>query len=466
MISDFGWYFASSLLPLLVGFLRTPIFTRHFSTEEFGNLGIVQATYSYLGILLFSWISSCLWRFYQKYKISDRSETLNGSLLLFFALSVVLLSVFSMIWYMMADSGLVKELIAVSCVHLIFSQWVAGYLVMVRLEARALLYTLFQSVRALLGFGISLYLVFYLDQSIAALIKALAVVDGLTLLILALWNPIRLGFTLVGFKWQEIKTLISYGAAGLIVNVSLLSLNLSDRYVILFSEGLSSVGVYDQVYKISQFSVAALVTVFFNTINPELFRELERDFKASLSIMSRHLRTFLLAGLPLVVYLSLFSKEISNVLLGSGFREAFEIMPFIFFAAFLQGLSNFYELRMKFSAKMRLLGIVFVIVAVFNLLFNLLVVPEFGYFWAAFSTALSFVLMLMYFGYRDPVLLSSLRRHKPEFLKLTGLLGAQVALFLVVENFDRSMPIMIGLGLIFVFSYGWVLKSLGVFTEK
>jgi O-antigen/teichoic acid export membrane protein len=182
--------------------------------------------------------------------------------------------------------------------------------------------------------------------------------------------------------------------------------------------------------------------------------------------MSRHLRTFLLAGLPLVVYLSLFSKEISNVLLGQDFREAFEIMPFIFFAAFLQGLSNFYELRMKFSAKMRLLGIVFVIVAVFNLLFNLLVVPEFGYFWAAFSTALSFVLMLMYFSYRDPVLLSSLRRHKPEFLKLTGLLGAQTALFLVVENFDRSMPIMIGLGLIFVFSYGWVLKSLGVFTEK
>jgi O-antigen/teichoic acid export membrane protein len=459
LIRDFGWYLASSFLPLLAGFLRTPIFTRYFSTEEFGNLGIVQATYSYLGILLFSWISSCLWRFYQKYKLRERSHFLNGSLLLFFSLSAVLVVVFSVAWYFLAESSLTRELIAVSCLHLIFSQWVSGYLVIVRLEARAKLYTLFQSVRAVLSLLVSLYLVFYLDQGITALITGLALVDGLALIILGLWNPIRLVFQIGGFKWEEMKELLSYGAAGLVVNLSLLSLNLSDRYVILYYEGLSSVGVYDQVYRISQLSVSALVTVFFNTINPGLFRELEADFKASLATMGRHLRVFLLAGIPLVIYLSLFSEEISNILLGRDFRNAYEIMPYIFLAAFLQGFSNFYELRLKFSSRMRLLTLVFALAAGFNLLCNLLLVPGYGYLWAAVSTTLAYLLTVLYFAYRDPSLLRSVARYKSDFAKVGVLLAVQVGIFFLVENYDPPIMIMIGMGLIFVLSCGLLLRS-------
>ena len=465
LLRDFGWYFTSAFLPLLVGLLRTPIFTRHFSTEDFGSLGIVQATYSYLGMLLFSWISSCLWRFYQKYKMSARSEVLHGSLLLFFSISIVLLGLFSSAWYLLTDNDLTRELIVVSLLHLIFSQLVTGYLVVVRLESRAALYTLFQSARALLGFLLSLYLVFYLDASIAALVTGLAAIDGLALLILALWNPAGLGYRVRGFKWQELKPLLSYGSAGLVVNLSLLSLNLSDRYVILFSEGLSPVGIYDQVYKISQLSVAALVTVFFNTINPELFREMERDFRASLAPMARNLRIFLLAGIPLVLYLSLFSEQISNLLLGPGFREAFTIMPLVFLAAFLQGLSNFYELRLKFSSQMRTLTLVFLFAALFNLLFNLLVVPAYGYYWAAFSTALAYVLMILYFAYNDRSLLSSIRFRKSELVPILGLLSLQVVIFFLVEKYDPPLWIMIALGLIFVLSYGWLVRGRVRFNE-
>ena len=88
--------------------------------------------------------------------------------------------------------------------------------------------------------------------------------------------------------------------------------------------------------------------------------------------MARYLRFFLLLGLPVVVYLSLFSEILSDVLLGAAFREAYIIMPFVFFAAFLQGVSNFFELRMKFSNQLRRLGLVFLAAAVCNLVLNLL----------------------------------------------------------------------------------------------
>jgi O-antigen/teichoic acid export membrane protein len=316
-----------------------------------------------------------------------------------------------------------------------------------------------------LGFGLSLYLVFELNAGIPALVTGLAVVDGLALLLLGLWNPVGIRWDVRGIRGKDLRDLLSYGMAGLIMNMSLLTLNLSDRYVILWSEGLSSVGIYDQVYKISQLSVSALIAVFFNTVNPGLFRKLEENLEGSLSTLAAYLKMFLLLGLPLVVYLSLFSELISDLLLGPSFRGAYRIMPFVFFAAFLQGISNFYELRMKFSDQLRRLGLVFLVAALFNLVLNLLLVPGHGYYWAAVSTFLTFLGVVLYFAWTDRHLLSSLKMHDGKFPGLAGLLLLQALVFIVVDNFDPSVPVVFAMGLIFVILYAGLLYRSGALKE-
>lgn len=458
LYKDFSWYLLSSFFPLLVGFIKTPVFTRHFSTEDFGNLGIVQATFSYLGMLLFSWISSILWRYYQKYKLENRLEHLFGNLLFFFGISLVLVTLGSGAWYAHETRLLLRELILVSLGHLIFSQLVMVYLVVIRLEARAQFYTIFQSLRSILSFLVSLYLVFMKGGSITALILSLMVIDGISLALLAFWNPIRLRIRF-GLWSKDRKELFSYGMAGLVVNLSILSLNLSDRYVILASEGLSPVGIYDQVYKISQLSVMALVTVFFNTINPALFKELEKDLDASIKSMIKYLLSFIGLGLPLVVYLSLFSEELSNLMLGAAFRGAYSIMPFVFFAAFFQGISNFWELRMKFSNRMRILSMIFLAGALFNLLVNLWLIPLYGYQWAAISTLITYILLVFFLCIYDRVLIRALYGVRRKLGIPMAIVFGQLLIFALVDIFDPSMTVRIGIGLIFVLSYGWVVKS-------
>jgi len=465
LFRDFSWYLLSSFFPLLVGFVKTPVFTRHFGTEDFGNLGIVQVTFSYLGMLLFSWIASILWRYYQKYKLQKCPEVLFGNLMIFFGISLILLALVSGTWYALETKPLIRTLILVSFGHLIFSQLVMGYLVVVRLEARARLYTIVQSVRAILSFLTSLYLVFVQGQSISALITGLLLIDGLFLVLLVLWNPIRLRFRFSpsSSNWKE---LFSYGMGGLVMNLSILSLNLSDRYVILASEGLSSVGIYDQVYKISQLSVMALVTVFFNTINPGLFKELEKDLNSSLKSMSGYLLGFVGLGLPLVVYLSMFSEEISNVLLGAAFRGAHAIMPFVFFAAFFQGLSNFWELRMKFSDRMRLLSQVFLAGALINLFLNLWLVPIYGYQWAAISTLITYMLLVFFLFIQERHLIRAFYGHVHKLRNPLLVLVLQVIIFAFVDNFEPSMPVRIAIGLIFVLSYGWIVKNSSILWKN
>ena len=461
LIKDFAWYFASSFLPLIVGFLKTPIFTRHFSTESFGSLGIVQITYSYLGMILFSWISSCLWRYYQKFKQENRSDALNGGLIFLASISFLLLLLVSSVLYSTEDDALVKQIILYSFFYLVFNQGLMSYLVMVRLEGKAMTYTIFQSFRAVLGFALSLILVFYLNKDISVLVGSLAVIDAIALLVLLFWNPLRARISMVKINKNDLKTYLSYGSAGLVMNLSLLSLNLSDRYVILHADGLGSVGIYDQVYKIALLSVSALVSVFFNTINPRLFRELESNFNKSIRFMASTLNLFLITGMPVVVYLSLYSEEIASLVLGPGFREAQGIMPFVFIAAFLQGLANFYELRLKFSNRMKLLTLIFLIGAGLNLLLNIILVPRFGYFWAAYTTLISYSIMMLLFHWYDKALFTSLKIYRKNILRFIGILALQSIVFALFKKFEPGSMYMIILGLIFVLSYGWMLKKSG-----
>ena len=91
-LTDMGWYLGGAVVPMVVGFFKTPIFTRYFTPEEYGYLGLIMITFSYISIFLYSWLSSCLWRYYNAYKLKNDLKTLYSNLLgIFLIASVALL---------------------------------------------------------------------------------------------------------------------------------------------------------------------------------------------------------------------------------------------------------------------------------------------------------------------------------------------------------------------------------------
>ena len=457
---DFSWYFLGSFIPLFLGFLKTPVFTRHFSAEEFGYLGLISVTFTYLGMFLFSWIGSCIWRYHSRYTDRGVPEALYSNLAFLYGVSFVVVAFVSLGWYLWSTEQLARELILYSFLQLVLNQLVLFYLVVLRLEGKAPWYTVFQSFRALAGLLVALFMVFVLDQGIVALVSSLALIDLVSLLVLGFFNPAK-----VGLRWREIrrsvwKELLVYGGVGLILNISMLTLSLSDRYVIALYGDLNAVGIYDQVYKVSQLSIMALITIFFNTINPVFLRILENGKEASVEYLRKYLGGFLLFGLPLVFYLGMYSRELSQVLLGPEFRQGYVMMPYIFAAIFLHGVSNFFELRMKFSDRYKQLGFVAVSTAILNLLLNFILVRRFGFHWAAYTTLVSYVYMVLLFYYLDPIVFRVLRRERRSLVRAGVLLIAQAALFwYLAENFALGLPSRVVLGVIFVTLYFLVMRK-------
>lgn len=452
--TDFFWYSLGSILPMFIGFIKTPVFTRHFDTEAFGQLGIVSISFSFLGMMLFSWISSCLWRYYSSYRSSERLTMLYSNLFFLYVISLIGLGLISALWFFESDSDLIRELICYSFLQLIFNQLFLAYMVVIRLTGKSRYYTVFQAVRAFFSLSIALLLVFCFDMGISALVSSLVLVDMGSLVVLALVNPAVIKVHFSQINRVALKELLRYGSLGFVLNMSLLSVSYSDRYVIALFYDLEQVGIYDQVSKISQLSIMALITVYFNTINPTLLKLLDSDFKGSLEKMQNYLYPFILIGVPIVVYLSIFSEEIAGLLLGINFREGYIMMPYIFMATYVYGLSNFFELRLKFSNQFKRLGVIAVSTALLNILLNLVFVAKFGYRWAAYTTLVSYLLMLLLFYYHDREVLKLPNEKRGILFKMFLLLTFQYLIFAIfVDKLDLEREFRIVVGLIFALTY-------------
>jgi O-antigen/teichoic acid export membrane protein len=465
-LRDFSWYFLGSFVPLLIGFIKTPVFTRHFNKEEYGYLGLVSLTFTYFGMLLFSWIGSCIWRYYTKYKTKKILKTLYSNLLFLYGLSFIILLMVSVLWYMTAENTLVKQLIFYSFFQILFNQLFLFYMVIVRLKGKARFYTIFQSVKAFLSILIALFLVFKFDANISALISSLVIIDVLAILFLVIINPAEVTFNVKLIKRENLKELVIYGSVGLIINIGFLVITSSDRYFIYLLSNLETVGIYDQVYKISQISVVVLVTIFFNTINPTLLKELETNFNNSIHLIQKYIKVFIIYGFPIITYLSLFSKDIASVLLGEEFRVGYVIMPFIFFAAYLQGLSNFYELRLKFSNQLKRLSVIVISAAVLNIILNYIFIGLYGYKWAAVTTIITYILLILTFHFFD-IKVFKLNRSDYNFVyQIILFLVLQIIIYFIINKvFELNIIAKLTLGLLFILFYVLTFKKRLLNTE-
>lgn len=425
-IQDMGWYLLGTLIPMGVGFIKTPIFTRYFTPEEYGYLGIVTITFSYISIFVYSWLSSCLWRYYNAFKNKNDLKGLYSNLFLIYTGASLAMLLIGVIWYSLADKQIVKQLILLSFFQVLIKEFISLFLIIVRLEGKAIKYNTIHSLRAVMGFAVLYGLTFILQWRITAVLVSAIAVDLLVLLILLLFS--REGAS-ISFKKVTTKTLgilFRFGSIGLVSNFFFLLITSSDRYIIALFSDMSTVGIYNQVYNIAQLSVVALVTVFFNTINPKLNKELELNFKGANTLISKYLFAYFLFGMPLITYLSMFPKEIAMILLGPDFRSGYFIMPYIFISSYFYGLFLFIEIKFKFADKLKNIAMGVGLASIVNLAVNFVMIPRFGYQWAAISTLIAYLILILYFYLQDGVGFFSEKYYRNKLLLFTLILACQV----------------------------------------
>jgi O-antigen/teichoic acid export membrane protein len=434
-IKDMGWYLFGTMIPMAVGFVRTPVFTRHYTPEDFGYLGLVTITFSYLSVFIYSWLSGCLWRYYNAYKEKKELPALYSNIALLFLAASFLLLIITLIWYFIADKEVVRRLILFSFMQFVLRELIGLVLIVVRLEGKTLRYNIIHSSRAVLSFALLYTMAFSFHSDITSMITSTVIIDSAALLFLVFSGSEKIRISLRVISRKGLNLLFRFGSLGLLSNFCFLIISSSDRYVIAMFGDISAVGIYNQVYNICQLSVVAFVTVYFNTINPKLNRELEINPETSDKLISNYIYAFLLFGLPVVTYLSLFSEQLSVLLLGTDFRSGYVIMPWVFTSAFLYGLFLFIEIKFKFADKLRNLAIGVTVAAVINVALNIFLVPSYGYYAAGITTLIAYLFLVIYFYFQDQAGFFSDSNRLIDVLVFAVILAVQVVADLTVRKY-------------------------------
>jgi len=401
-IRDFLFYLSGSLILALIAIVRLPVFTSHFTPAEFGLFSLVSITYTYLSIALFNWINSCVYRYYHEYEESRQLDVLYSNIFLLFLASGAILLLVSIAWFLLAGGREIRSLVVPAFCFLFTNQIFNILLVIYKIQGKAFLFNLFQALQALFSFLVILLLIFRMDVGIDAIFIGQAGINLVITIILLVLNRQILGnISLALISTGFIRRMLHYGFVGFFSSIGIFILISSDRYIIALFEDVSRVGIYNQVYQVGQVSVYFLVTVFFNAITPGFNRVLTGFTQKNEKQLMNYVYAFVLLILPLTFYVSIFARQVAEILLGEQFRQGFAMIPWIVISSFLYGLTLFNETKMKFEHRFSpvLWGIV--IACLLNAALNFVFVPLWGYSWAAISTFIAYLFLFIYYYVKD-----------------------------------------------------------------
>ncbi|MDO5656367.1 MAG: oligosaccharide flippase family protein [Flavobacteriaceae bacterium] len=403
-LRHFTWYLSGAIFPLLLNFVKNPIFTRHYSAEDFGILGLVLISVGYLSTVLFSWLTSCLWRFYPKFKAENNLNELYVHLLFLYVISGIIMLILAYFSGFFFENNQIIELIYLAAVHFIFRELLNLYFIVLRLRGKSRDYNLLISIQTAVSFGLLLVLSFIFHLDISAMFYSLIIIDALFILWIFLSFIRRKSSILLNFnriKASTCKLLFGFGGKNLITTLILMLIVSSDRYIISLYEPMKEVGIYTKTYDVAQMSILALIFIFFSTINPTMNHILENNRQDSRKIVSGYIHAFSFLFIPVVIFASIFSEEITEILLGAEFRSGYVLMPYIFISMLFFGVIKFFENEYKFAGKLGKMAIYFGIGLLVNLILNFALIPIYGMIWAAISTLISYAVILFIFAFND-----------------------------------------------------------------
>ena len=401
-VRDFAFYLSGSLIVALVAIIRLPVFTSHFTPAELGIYSLVSITYTYFSLVLYNWITSCIYRYFQEYRNGHHRNVFVTNIVFLVILSSLLLFMISAGWYFVAGTKTERSLVTLAFFYLLLNQLFSMFLVVFKLQGKSVRYNFYQAVQAVLSFLVILFLIFRMQFSTEALFGGSIIITFLLLIVLfirhrTLWSQLSPAY----ISLPLIQRFLKYGFVGFLSAAGVFILVSSDRYVIALYEDMSSVGIYNQVYQVGQVSVYFLVTVFFNAITPGLNKLLTGDDPEKGKQLEGYVKAFMLLVLPITFYLSLFSKQVAEFLLGVEFRSGYPMIPWIMASSWLYGLALFNETKLKFENRFRPVVLGVFIACVLNVGLNFLVIPWLGYAWAAVTTFVAYAFLYLFYYFSD-----------------------------------------------------------------
>lgn len=404
-------YGFGTIAPRVLNFLLlTPLYTRILNKGEYGIFTELYAYIVFLLVILTYGMETGFFRFAKSEK--DFNKVYSTSLIALFTTSfifIILTSVFSSQLATAIDYEHNENYIRWFCIIVSIDAFTSIPFAKLRLEGKAAKFGILKIINVLINIGLNalFFLVFphiyksnpelisrlyNPEMSVSYIFIANLIASSVTLILLL---PEIIRFKL-NFDFNLLKRMLVYTFPLLIVGIAGSANEVLDKILMKYlvtdpTTALEQVGIYGANYKL-----AVLMTIFIQMFRyaAEPFFFSKMDDKNAKEQYATIMKLFILAGLLIFLGVVLYI-DIVKYFIGSEFHEGIKIVPIILLANLFLGVLYNQSIWYKLTNLTRYGALVSIVGAIITIIFNILLVPSFGYVGAAWATLICYTSMIV-----------------------------------------------------------------------
>ena len=381
-------YLLGRLVPSIVSLCSLALYTRILTPDQYGHYALVIAGVGVMNGVCFQWLGFSISRFLPLYK--NQPAVILSTALTGFLMLVVITGVFGGMLTWLWPDRLLRWSIILTVIVCWSQAWFDLNLRIVNIRLAPIHYGFITSFKALIAISLGAFL-FYLGLGIYGILLGLII--SLFIATLFAWKH----WHVFGVRHYEVRLLyklIGYGAPLALTFILTLVVDASDRFFLGWFVGTKVVGDYAAAYDLTQQSLGMLMGTVYLAAFPLAIRALEgKGVEGSKKQLSKIAFLLLAVSLPATIGMIVLADNVAVVMLGVEFLDsAASIIPWIAIATFIGGFKLFYldlSFQLRMNVHMQLWIMVFA--ATSNLIFNLLLIPVYGFMGAVYATVGAFV---------------------------------------------------------------------------
>jgi len=383
------FYISTNVFTKIIALFATPLFTRLLTPDEYGVYSLYVSWMGVISVIIALGISGgAIYRGLGRYRDSEK-DLISGSIGIILV-SAVALSLFSLVLgrRIEAITGLKPMLICM----LIFEVFLNGAETVVfayfRYKYSYVRICLVNLLYAVLSVGVSILLIYF--TPIRAEARIYSSFFASAVLILPLIRPF------LRFKGLYRKEIWEYV---LRLSLPLLPSALStaliaqvDKLMLKQYAGTAALGKYSIAYSVG-FMLTTLTAALYSALQPWLMRKLNSGKLEGAKILTK--RIIMITSFGLLIFL-LITPEVFRIIAAESYREAETAVYPLAVAGYLQFVSNILAANIIHTEKTGVISLASLLSFTFNLLSNVFLIPRYGYIAAAITTALSYLLIIVF----------------------------------------------------------------------
>ena len=390
----------ATFLQFLIGLALVPLLTKSLGAHDYGIWAQVHVTVSLILPFTSLGVGAAMIRFLAAKK--NREEIQEGFYTVVSSLFVVnLIAALAVISFAhpLADNffdGAV-QIVRITGILILLTPLSAHYLLLIRTFQQVKRYSIFVIAEHCSQFGLIAYLVLT-GHGIFSVV--LAIIATKVLILMALFFSIKSQIGIGRPSFSRLKEYLRFSVPLVPRSIAFWLVNLSDRYVIGFFLGATSVGIYSAASGLGNlpYSFMAVLSFVLLATLPYLYDEGRMDE------VRNHLRYvlkyFLAITIPFVFGATILAEPILRLFTTSQIAsQGYFIVPLIAFAVLFLCIHAIISNILIITKKTKIMAPIWIVAAGLNIGLNILVVPRIGILGAAITTLFAYSLALILVGY-------------------------------------------------------------------